>query len=148
MSPRTEVLFYIVIIVVIVVKLLFWTVYLYIRKRRRSKQLREAVDICYEELPAVPQPAYVFSGLSPEDIRQVILIESLPGYQHNDPYKVNAPPPKYGESFCSNALDFEISEPSTRRLTVDAFIQNVETSEISHLLENEEDDYVCMPHTT
>ncbi|XP_065676710.1 uncharacterized protein LOC105848436 isoform X4 [Hydra vulgaris] len=148
MSPRTEVLFYIVIIVVIVVKLLFWTVYLYIRKRRRSRQLREAVDICYEELPAVPQPAYVFSGLSPEDIRQVILIESLPGYQHNDPYKVNAPPPKYGESFCSNALDFEISEPSTRRLTVDAYIQNVETSEISQLLENEEDDYVCMSHTT
>ena len=49
---------------------------------------------CYEEMPAIPQPAFVFAGLS-MTLANTALTESLPDYQADDPYKIDQPPPSY-----------------------------------------------------
>ncbi len=50
--------------------------------------------MCYEEVPAIPQPAYVFTGLS-MTLPNTSLAELLPEYQADDPYKTDHPPPSY-----------------------------------------------------
>jgi len=146
-----QLLFYLIIVVVIIVKLLFWSIYFIIRKRRLKRRRQEArvIDTCYEEVPAVPQPAYVFSGLSPEDLRHAVLIESLPGYQADDPYKRDMPPPSYGDNFHQSNVD--TPECSTSRRTLDALVENIETHDTADLVENEEvddDDLICMQQMT
>lgn len=143
-----ELLFYLIIAVVIVVKLLFWTIYLCIRRRkqRRQRENTRAIETCYEEIPAVPQPAYTFSGLSPEDLRQALLIETLPGYQPDDPYKTDRPPPSYEHNFHSNTDSPEVG-PS-QSITIDEMVRDIETSDVSSLLQNQEDGFICMQHIT
>ena len=56
--------------------------------------LQAADPTCYEEVPAVPQPAYVFTGLT-LPLPNTSLTESLPEYQADDPFKTDMPPPSY-----------------------------------------------------
>jgi len=140
---NTEILFYIIVVVVIIVKLLFWIIYLCVRKRRLRQRRQEAVDTCYEELPAVPQPAYVFSGMSPEDMRHAALIESLPGYQPVDPYKVDRPPPAYAtpENFPPSSSNQTIEETLSDR------VSTMECSDTVNLIQDD-DDLICMQQMT
>lgn len=146
-----ELLFYLIIVVVIAVKLLFWTMYLCIR-RRRQRSHREgsrAIETCYEEIPAIPQPAYTFSGLSPEDLRQALLIETLPGYQHDDPFKTDHPPPAYEQSFHSTtdcSVDVGTSNHQSG-ITFDEMVRDIETNDVCLLLENQADDFICLQNT-
>jgi len=145
-----ELLFYLIIAVVIVVKLLFWTIYLCIRRRkqRRQRENARAIETCYEEVPAVPQPAYTFSGLSPEDLRQALLIETLPGYQHDDPYKTDRPPPSYEPDTLRTNGSSPEQGASTQSLTIDDMVRDIETSDVSALLHNQEDGFICMQQIT
>lgn len=130
----------------LVVKLLFWTIYICIRRRRlqRQRELSRAVETCYEEVPAVPQPAYVFSGLSPDDLRHAALIESLPGYQHEDPYKTDCPPPAYEQDFHTER-DGGGQGPSNSRQALEDLVESIETTDTACLLNNQDDDdYICL----
>lgn len=140
-----QILFYIIIIVVLVIKILFWTIYLCIRRRRLrgQRELNRAVETCYEEVPAVPQPAYVFSGLSPEDLRHATLIESLPVYTHDDPYKTDLPPPTYEQSFHTDR-DSVGQGQSTSRGTIEELVETIETTDTARLIDNQDDDYICL----
>ena len=91
----------------------------------------------------MPQPAYVFSGLSPEDLRHAAIIESLPGYQQDDPYKTDLPPPAYEQSFHAER-DNSGQDPSTSRSTLEELVENIETSDTALLMENQDDDYICL----
>ena len=102
----------------------------------------QAVETCYEEVPAVPQPAYVFSGLSPEDLRHAAIIESLPVYQQDDPYKTDLPPPTYEQSFHTNP-DLE-QGPSSVRSTLEELVESIETTDTACLIDNQDDDYICL----
>ncbi|XP_057291505.1 uncharacterized protein LOC130614119 [Hydractinia symbiolongicarpus] len=149
MMGDTQILFYIIIIVVVVVKILFWTIYLCIRKRRLQRQRQESsrvIDTCYEEVPAVPQPAYVFSGLSPEDLRHTILCESLPGYQPDDPYKMDLPPPSYGENFHSTCENEQ--QPGTSRQTFEDLVGSFDTNDSTCLLGDDDEDFICLQQMT
>ncbi|KAJ7337211.1 hypothetical protein OS493_010068 [Desmophyllum pertusum] len=97
-----DLLFYVIIIVVIVLKLIFWIFYFYARNRRRqlslalrqqSQQIPQGRE--FEEEPAVPQPAYVFTeypfGL--DDVPATFQIP--PDYSEEDPVKRDDPPPPY-----------------------------------------------------
>eukprot|EP00794_Sanderia_malayensis_P019132 gene19132-21049_t len=106
---NTEVLFCIIIVVVILVKMLFWCLYLCtksqrIRSVRRREEARQQASeqMCYEEVPAIPQPAFVFTGLS-MTLPNTSLAESLPAYQTEDPYKIENPPPSYID-ICNSTL--------------------------------------------
>ena len=108
-------------------------------------KLIQAIETCYEEVPAVPQPAYTFSGLSPEDLRQALLIETLPGYQPDDPYKTDRPPPSYEPDSCGGDGEQGVS---SRSLTIDDMVRDIETSDVSSLLQNQEDGFICMQQIT
>lgn len=56
---------------------------------------------CYEEVPAVPQPAFIFTGLVLPP-HESALTECLPEYQADDPFKTDLPPPSYLD-ICSQA---------------------------------------------
>lgn len=97
-----DLLFYVIIIVVIVLKLIFWIFYFYARNRRRQLSLalrQQAQQVPrgrqYEEEPAVPQPAYVFTeypfGL--DDAPATFQVP--PVYSEEDPVKRDEPPPPY-----------------------------------------------------
>jgi len=147
-----QILFYIIIIVVLILKVLFWTIYVCIRRRRllrhREHSNNQAVETCYEEVPAVPQPAYVFSGLSPDDLRHAVLIETLPGYQHDDPFKTDCPPPTYDQSFHAERGDGSGAQgaSSSRQGALDELVENIETTDTALLMDNQEDqdDYICL----
>ncbi|XP_065064177.1 uncharacterized protein LOC135690519 [Rhopilema esculentum] len=103
---ETEVLFYIIIVIVILIKLMFWCLYLCLKNRRirrlrqrqnESDNVMSADPTCYEEVPAIPQPAFVFTGLT-LPLPNTVLTESLPEYQADDPFKTDQPPPSYGDS--------------------------------------------------
>jgi len=140
-----QVLFYIIIIAVLIVKILFWTIYVCIRRRRlqRQREVNRAVETCYEEVPAVPQPAYVFSGLSPEDLRHTALMESLPGYQHDDPYKTDRPPPSYEQNFHTDRDS--VGQGSSSLQTLEELVTSIESTDTAGLIDNQEDDdYICL----
>lgn len=97
-----DLLFYVIIIVVIVLFLIFWIFYFYARSRRRhqcyaTRQQREQIPQGreFEEQPAVPQPAYVFTeypfGL--DDAPATFQVP--PVYSEEDPVKRDEPPPPY-----------------------------------------------------
>ena len=107
----------------------------------------QTVETCYEEVPAVPQPAYVFSGLSPDDLRHAVLIESLPGYQHDDPYKTDCPPPTYDQSFhAERDGNSGQGASSSRQGALDELVESIETTDTAFLMDNQEDqdDYICL----
>lgn len=91
----------------------------------------------------MPQPAYVFSGLSPDDLRHAALIESLPGYQPDDPYKTDLPPPTYEQSFHTDRENLG-QGPSTSRSTLEELVETIESTDTARLMENQEDDYICL----
>jgi len=114
-------------------------------QRQRDSSSSSAVETCYEEVPAVPQPAYVFSGLSPDDLRHAVLIESLPGYQHDDPYKTDCPPPTYDQSFHAERDSNGQGASSSRQGALDELVDTIETTDTAHLMDNQEDDdYICL----
>lgn len=76
-------------------------------------------------MPAIPQPAFVFTGLMLPP-SETALTECLPEYQTEDPFKTDLPPPSYLDTCsqtCNNARelqsfsDFESSD--TQRLIFD-----------------------------
>ena len=99
-------------------------------------------------MPAVPQPAYVFSGLSPDDLRHAVLVESLPGYQHDDPYKTDCPPPTYDQSFHAEregGAGGSQGASSSRHGALNELVGSIETTDTALLMDNqEEDDYICL----
>ncbi|XP_031552595.1 uncharacterized protein LOC116289792 [Actinia tenebrosa] len=97
-----DLLFYVILIVVIVLKLVFWIFYFYAKNRRRQQlmQLRNGVEQLsdgtrqYEEEPAVPQPAYMFTQYPfGPDVPATFLVP--PEYAVEDPIKTDIPPPPY-----------------------------------------------------
>ncbi|KXJ22047.1 uncharacterized protein LOC110253098 [Exaiptasia diaphana] len=97
-----DLLFYVILIVVIVLKLIFWIFYFYARNRRRQQLLlqRSGVEQTqdrsrqYEEEPAVPQPAYMFTQYPfGPDVPATFLVP--PEYAVEDPIKTDQPPPPY-----------------------------------------------------
>lgn len=98
-----DLLFYVIIIVVVVLTLIFWIFYFYARNRRRqvSQALRQHTQQQipqgrqFEEEPAVPQPAYVFTEY-PFGLNDVPAIFQVPPvYSVEDPVKRDEPPPPY-----------------------------------------------------
>lgn len=138
---ETEVLFYIIIVVVILVKLIFWCLYL-CTKNRRLRRLRQrqaqaeanaVIDpTCFEEVPAIPQPAFVFTGMS-MTLPNTDLIESLPEYQADDPFKTDQPPPSYID-ICNAAL-------TTQELQSFA---NMEVEDTQRLIADENESSYCI----
>jgi hypothetical protein len=87
----------------------------------------------------------VFSGLSPDDLRHAVLIESLPGYQHDDPYKTDCPPPTYDQSFHAERGEACGQGASTSRQALEEMVGTIETTDTARLMENqEEDDCICL----
>ena len=73
-------------------------------------------------------------------MRHAALIESLPGYQADDPYKTELPPPAY-ENFHSSSGDVA---GSSVRLTIDELVDSIETTDTTRLIDNQEDDFICL----
>jgi len=80
---------------------------------------------CYEEVPAVPQPAFVFTGLV-MPLSDTALTECLPEYQADDPFKTDQPPPSYLDICTQTGSDSrelnsfsEIDSSDTQRLIGD-----------------------------
>ncbi|EDO41554.1 predicted protein [Nematostella vectensis] len=122
-----DLLFYVILIVVIVLKIVFWIFYFYARNRRRQQMLllRNGVEQVpdgtrqYEEHPAVPQPAYMFTQY-PFGPDMPATFQIPPEYTVEDPIKIDQPPPPY--------MDTITVEPST----------HIDVSDTERLVDNQE----------
>ena len=98
--------------------------------------------MCYEEAPAVPQPAYIFTGFS-LPMPYTSLTESLPEYQTEDPFKTDQPPPSYID-ICSEATTTQeqlVSTASRREQELRSFA-NMETSDTQRLIAGDEENSI------
>lgn len=86
----------------------------------------------------------MFSGFSPEDLRHAVLIESLPGYQPDDPYKTDCPPPSYNTGECHSSGS---TDPSDQRLSLDELVASMDVDDRTMLIP-EDDDLVCLQQMT
>ena len=103
--------------------------------------------MCYEELPAVPQPAYLHTGMSPEDLLHVVMIDSLPVYQQDDPYKRDLPPPVYTDTFHASSPEGEDNEPPPPSVEELRDLASIDISDSLQLITSDGDDgdeYICM----
>ena len=78
-------------------------------------------------MPAVPQPAFVFTGLV-LPLPDTALTDGLPEYQPDDPFKTDQPPPSYLD-ICARTSD------TSRELNS---FSDIDTSDTQRLIGNDQ----------